>query len=195
MQQLTEQHPAPSKPVYELVLKNDKIQQYNRISFFIQVINILFFVYISFSAAGRSQKAIAAAAVLVTFGILFLKFFHQAFQQNKFFFTIGFSTAAVFAVALGQYWAAALNLLFLLLERQSQKTIRVSVTNEKIIYPSLLNRTINWTELNNMVLKDGMLTIDFRNNKLLQAEVDLDTALPDEADFNRFCREKLHRAG
>ena len=75
MQQLTEQHPAPGKPVYELVLKNDKIQQYNRISFFIQVINILFFVYISFSAAGRSQKAIAAAAVLVTFGILFLKSF------------------------------------------------------------------------------------------------------------------------
>jgi hypothetical protein len=44
-----------------------------------------------------------------------------------------------------------------------------------------------WTEFNNIILKDNLLTLDFRNNTLLQllvAEISYGT---DEQSFNEFC--------
>ena len=45
-------------------------------------------------------------------------------------------------------------------------------------------RTIEWKELNNVILKDGILTIDLKNNKVFQNEIMSPTS---EMDFNEFC--------
>ena len=46
-------------------------------------------------------------------------------------------------------------------------------------------------EINNIVLKDGLLTIDLKNNKLIQKEVNDEVLPSDEHDFNEFCRQRL----
>ena len=45
--------------------------------------------------------------------------------------------------------------------------------------------------MNNVVLKSGMLTLDFKNNKLIQKEVN--DAVPDtvEKEFNAYCKIQL----
>jgi hypothetical protein len=45
--------------------------------------------------------------------------------------------------------------------------------------------------LTNIVLKDGLLTIDMENNTLFQLEVDTDHNYPDEKGFNEFCNQLL----
>ncbi len=52
------------------------------------------------------------------------------------------------------------------------------------------NKQYNWDSFNNVVLKDGLLTLDFKNNKVLQLELD-NAASPDQKHFNNFCFEKL----
>ncbi|OYY22402.1 MAG: hypothetical protein B7Y69_06810, partial [Sphingobacteriia bacterium 35-40-8] len=56
---------------------------------------------------------------------------------------------------------------------------------------SFPKKHILWEELNNVVIKDGLLTIDFKNNKLLQKEIQSGSNAKDEQDFNEFCRNKL----
>ena len=44
-----------------------------------------------------------------------------------------------------------------------------------------------------MILKFGVLTIDFKNNKIIQGEVNDDVPLQVETEFNVFCKQQLNR--
>jgi hypothetical protein len=51
-----------------------------------------------------------------------------------------------------------------------------------------------WTEIDNIVLNGGILTIDFKNNKLLQLETDDeedDEYDVEDEEFNNYCRKHL----
>jgi hypothetical protein len=63
-----------------------------------------------------------------------------------------------------------------------------------IIFNGLWNRKHDWAEISNIVLKDGILTIDFKNNRLFQKEtddLDDDDYDGEEDEFNEFCQEQL----
>ncbi|MGC4034655.1 MAG: hypothetical protein QM764_01750 [Chitinophagaceae bacterium] len=45
--------------------------------------------------------------------------------------------------------------------------------------------------MSNAILKDGILTIDFKNNKIIQAEIDEEYAVVNEKEFNEFCKRQL----
>ena len=71
----------------------------------------------------------------------------------------------------------------------------IGFSTDKIIVKKLFKRTIHWNELNNAMIKDGLLTLDFKNNKLFQAETDDDEDNEEydasEEEFNAFCQEHL----
>ena len=53
-------------------------------------------------------------------------------------------------------------------------------------------RIIIWEELQNVILKDGLLTIDFKNNMIIQSEIlPAESNFINEAEFNEFCRSRL----
>lgn len=50
-----------------------------------------------------------------------------------------------------------------------------------------------WTELENVILKDNILTIDFKTNKIIQVEIVETARMVDEMEFNFFCKEQLRK--
>lgn len=44
-----------------------------------------------------------------------------------------------------------------------------------------------WSEMDNVILKDNLLTIDFKTNKIIQVEIAESGKAVDEAAFNLFC--------
>ena len=48
-----------------------------------------------------------------------------------------------------------------------------------------------WSQLSNLVLKDGLLTIDLQNNKMIQAPICDSPETTDEKSFNSFCAAHL----
>lgn len=56
------------------------------------------------------------------------------------------------------------------------------------IKKTFADRLHEWASFNHIVLKDGLLTLDFKNNKVLQLEI---AGTADENSFNSFCAEKL----
>lgn len=103
----------------------------------------------------------------------------------------GISITLFYSNYSGFWWIAALTILLLFLYKVAQRKLAVIITREKISYPSFPVRTIQWTELNSIILKDGLLTIDFKNNRLIQHYPDKSQLVPDEKEFNEFCKEQL----
>jgi hypothetical protein len=52
---------------------------------------------------------------------------------------------------------------------------------------------VSWDEVNNVILKDGLLTIDFKNNKLFQHIILNSEEDISEKEFNEFCRQQLNK--
>ena len=74
----------------------------------------------------------------------------------------------------------------------SKRQLKVIIENDHIVYPAFPKRMLNWNEVNNLVLKDSLLTIDFKNNRIIQQFVEETTHSVNEKEFNEFCKEHLN---
>jgi hypothetical protein len=75
---------------------------------------------------------------------------------------------------------------------QLKETPTVTAADSGITVKNVFSKHYPWAELNNVVIKDGLLTIDCKNNRLLQKETSLDITARYEAKFNEFCILKVH---
>lgn len=92
---------------------------------------------------------------------------------------------------IGNWLAGILCLFLFLLYRLSKQRLLAEFSTDKIKYTSILLKAIEWNQLNNAILKDGILTIDFKNNKIIQAEIDDSANNINEKEFNDFCSQQL----
>ena len=90
-------------------------------------------------------------------------------------------------------WASLLYLFAAVLEKPAKKNQEVAFDNKEIVINSFPKKTYYWNDLNNVVLKDGLLTIDFKTNKLLQRFVNDAVDNKVEEEFNTFCKECLNK--
>ncbi|MBS1600526.1 MAG: hypothetical protein JST75_20030 [Bacteroidetes bacterium] len=92
-------------------------------------------------------------------------------------------------------WLSALFFLLAFFEYQAKYPLEVGFSNDMVVINTLFKKKIPWSDFNNVILKDGILTLDFKNNKLFQKETledEEDDA--DEDEFNDFCRSRTLNA-
>lgn len=78
-----------------------------------------------------------------------------------------------------------------LLEYQAKLSPEIGFSHDHIVFNRLLKKKHSWTEIENVLLKDGLLTIDFKNNRLFQKEIDTGDNEATEEEFNLWCQERL----
>lgn len=92
------------------------------------------------------------------------------------------------------YWQIGLVIFGLgFLYQVAKRPLLVTIITEKITYPSFPKKSFDWSALNNILLKDGLLTIDLKNNRFIQQPVDETKTSVNEQDFNDFCRQQLNK--
>ena len=93
-------------------------------------------------------------------------------------------------------WIGAFFFLLAFLEYQTKRPLEIGFHHDRIVMNTLIKRRFDWSDFNNIVLRDGLLTLDFKNNRLMQKEVaeDDEEDDADEEEFNAFCRENLAAA-
>jgi hypothetical protein len=176
---------------FKLVLKNEKVKQYKLFALLIIILNILI---LTFLAVTRSEIRFRCIGTVAWIAALFIiEYFAK--QKHKEFSAKGAAILLIIGVFLSfKFWLPALIMALLaILYIISIRQFIVSVNASNIIYPSFPKRTIQWDELNNIIIRDGLLTLDFKNNKLTQVLVivrENESAL-DEKEFNDFCRGQL----
>ena len=78
-----------------------------------------------------------------------------------------------------------------LLEHQAKHALEVGFSSGEIVFNSLFKKRFPWSELSNVVLKDNLLTVDFKNNRLFQKEIDEGEMEASEEEFNQWCSQQL----
>lgn len=90
-------------------------------------------------------------------------------------------------------WVGAFFFLLAFLEYQAKRPLEIGFDQDCVVMNTLIKRRFDWSMFDNVILKDGLLTLDFKDNHLLQREVadDEEEDDADEEEFNAFCRERL----
>lgn len=180
---------------YSFLLPNAKLNTYHWFAFLLVLLNGVF-VFYSMRMDMQQPAALffaRSALVVAFFSISFFLLFRNrsiGHYSGQFFFT-AFIFITGFYFSLGLNWLAILLFLLAMLYLMSNKKLRIRISKENISYPGFLQRTIEWKELNNVILKDGLLTIDLHSDHILQVEIKESV---NEKEFNDFCREQLNVA-
>jgi hypothetical protein len=79
------------------------------------------------------------------------------------------------------------------LEFQTRRPLEIGFDQDRVVINTLVKQQFDWTAFNNVILKDGLLTLDFKSNRLIQREVadDDEEDDADEEEFNAYCRARL----
>lgn len=86
-------------------------------------------------------------------------------------------------------WMALPGIILSILDYRTRLPELVVVADDNVRLTGVINRQISWDELQHVILKDGLLTLDKKDNRIIQREV-LDSTI-DEMEFNQFCQSKL----
>lgn len=119
---------------------------------------------------------------------------HKKRKSGSSFFRIGLVVAAAGWLLAPQrnIFIACLYLIAALLEKQVKLPLTVGFSEEMISFNTIPRKSLKWDEVNNVVLKDGLLTIDRRNNHLFQKEIESYLGNQAEGEFNNFCKRQLN---
>jgi len=89
-------------------------------------------------------------------------------------------------------WLSVFFFLLTFLEYQAKYPLEIGFADDRVVINTLFKRKYDWSAFHNIVLKDGLLTLDFRNNRLFQKEVMEDEDDDgDEDEFNDYCRGRI----
>jgi hypothetical protein len=177
---------------FKINLKNEKLPTYNRLSKLIIFIFVVFFCYLAVFSELKHIRIKSIGTIVLLFICFGLQFY---FKKSK--YSLGnrpfFIVILLGWITLENYWMAGITLLFDLFSMITTRSLDVYFTRSHIQYPSIPAKQIQWDELNQVILKDGLLTIDFKSNKLIQQMTDAIKTTVDEKEFNDFCRQQLNK--
>ena len=92
--------------------------------------------------------------------------------------------------AINMFWQAILVIVIGILAGVTNIDRPVTVFADGVKYPAWPVKEFEWKDINNIILKDGMLTIDLKNNRIFQNLIEEGVSV-DEKEFNEFCRQQL----
>jgi hypothetical protein len=173
---------------FEITIKNEKEKYYKFIALLLVLLNVAIFIFLLFEDVHFYE----AAAALLLSGLFLIYLLYMAKKTRSSFFIreITFFILAGCWVALQNYLVAfgcvALAILYHLSLQKLQFVFNTGFI-KKMNFPQ---RTYSWEMLDNVMLRDNILTIDFKNNTLIQLEIDCNI---NETQFNEFANQQLFK--
>jgi hypothetical protein len=176
---------------YVVVLKNHNrklISKTSRLMIILAVLPFAATVYIN------PKNLLTYLSVFISAALLVSKLVEQQKgKQVSYALILGVTGLGIFFSTAIPY-LGQLYILAGLFDWHFSKNTEVGFSNDVIVKSGLFPKKINWNELNNVVIKDDLLTIDFKNNTLFQAytdDADDDEYEVGDDEFNAYCRERL----
>jgi|688.fasta_scaffold296500_1 hypothetical protein len=82
--------------------------------------------------------------------------------------------------------------LMAIAERYIKFPDEIGFNGEKVVRNTFPSKTYQWFEIDNVVIRDNLFTLDLRNNKIIQKTLEEAIAPELEKEFNEYCRQQLH---
>ena len=180
---------------YIIIFKRPGYVLVDLISRFMLLISIAVFGYFVYYTSGFGFNRVIILLTLLIIGIVWCWMFCY-FKQKKGgmpFYRLGLLMAAIgWAIISGPSWMTILYFLAVVSEKQVKFPQEIAFDSEGAVVNSLPKKKYAWAQISNVILKDGILTLDLKNNKLIQKPIESDTSAKEEQEFNEFCLSKLN---
>ena len=172
---------------FNIEIPNDRLKTYKKVAFIILTLNFLGFGYVFIRTNGNASF-ISIAALIIN-AIPWLYFLLNKKHLKPPIIEIIFILSGIIWVYFGNIWMGIMLLLFAVMSFFTNKKTVVVIDEDGIIYPSFPIKKYSWAEIIQVLCKDDILTIDLKNNKLLQLNIERKFAESfDAIEFNEFCR-------
>jgi hypothetical protein len=174
---------------YVVTLKRDNSRKTDLVSVLLLVFSILNFCYVQIKTGFSGFLSISV--IILFIGLMVNVYLSSNGREMR--FRNWLFAAGIFWLGMPYLqWMFLPFIFFALLEAQAKYPLEFGFSPEGVVINSLFKKKFPWTSFQSVVLKDGLLTLDFKNNRLIQKEV-LDDDEPDapEDEFNDYCRSKL----
>jgi hypothetical protein len=174
---------------FVFTLKDNNQKAFNSFFWFLFFLHLIAAAVIAVNASISYQKNTATFSLIIFLVITAVFYLFKKNYQLALFVVM-----VLFWLALAAWLPAvivAIAIIFAFFILQKRSTAIFSVENI-IITKSLFKKTYGWTDVQNAVLKDNLLSVDFKNNHLLQVELGADNIPIDENTFNQFCKQQLN---
>src|SRR5688572_32209397 len=121
---------------YSLVLKNDRLKQYDRIAILILLINFAVLLFLLFSSTFRSVKIASLIGTVGLAIVLSIHFFLKRIRHNEGtpYLHAGFFIVFLAWLQIGNYIILAVIVVLQLLYQVSKKQAVINVSEREIIY-------------------------------------------------------------
>ena len=186
-----------SKIVYDyvVVLRNDHIQFIEKTGWLLTFLIIMLLVFSIYTTA---NSTLLYVSLIITLSLFISNWIEKRKKKNIVFKPIlitgglGLSIASSLPVIIG-----ILIIISGLIEKIILQKREFGFSKNIIQENGIFGKKINWGELNRVILKDDILTIDYKNNKLIQVYTDNEDDDDYEVvsdEFNAYCQNRLGEA-
>jgi len=179
---------------YVVVLKNQHSRYINILGFLLAFLSIVFFVK-ELLDPGQTGF-VYLIGVLFIAGVLSWNIYHSVYKGKKVYYSRALLIAALVWMKMPYFqWLVFVLIILALLEYQAKYAIEIGFSDHQIMFNTIFKKKYRWSDFTNIILKDGLLTLDFANNKILQRQIedDDDEDDADEQEFNEYCRKQLSK--
>ncbi len=175
---------------YVVTLKKGSDRQIDIISIFLCFFSVLAFVYEQVST--MHFNLFLSFACIIIAGFVFYNILSSK-KGNKVRYKNWLFIAGICWIGMPYLqWVSIVFFFLAFLEYQAKYPLEVGFTNDEVVINTLIKRRFSWSSFNNIILKEGLLTLDFKNNRIFQKEtIDDDEPDADEDEFNDYCRKRL----
>lgn len=171
---------------YIVVLANNIRKPAHYISWLLVIITFLSGTY--FSITHLSLAAIPILVLLMLMIISLIISLRRPSEEGypSFFWTIIFA-ALCWLILPGGFYIGLLLFVAAFLERQSHIPVEVGMDKDGITLNHFPVKFYNWQLIERCLVKDGILTIDYKNNKLYQRHIASSISAEEETELNNYC--------
>jgi hypothetical protein len=178
---------------YTIILPNEKKRTYSAVTILIAILNFSGFIYLNMHVTDDASRFVSLfGAIAFCSPVSIFWAFKKQWVYILMSFLIAILIAAICWMFVNMIVFALLDLTFSVLGFIAFRKLKLNINKAQISIPSFPKKVYEWNELDNLILKDNILTIDFKNNKLLQFTLnEADNKNLDDANFNRFVQEQM----
>jgi hypothetical protein len=177
---------------YIVSLKRPDFKKYDLISQLLLIAAIIIFLFFLFNNL-EGWIWYSVPVIVISAQIIYNLFERKkgeivSYRLSFFIAALGFillPEKSLFKVLL-----TVLYIIPLFLEGQIKFPEEIGFNDEGITINTFSKKYYPWSAINNIVLKDALLTIDYKDNRLFQKEIEEQVSPVLESEFNEFCRSK-----
>ena len=176
--------------LYSFEIPNEKTRLYSLISQLMLLINLLAFLFVIFKTDIPFIKWIACIGSIANIAAVII--YKMKGKPAIVALVVAFIISGICWALYKIYLPAFLLCFFAVFAVFTHQKFIIRFTDEGIFYPSFPSKIFLWNSVEQAMLKDGILTIDLKDNRLLQFSIDKKMCLEvDENVFNAFCKKQI----